>query len=86
MTAGLTAKWYPGGRAPEGEADPTYPDGQDINLDPGKAPACRTKLEYPARGVGSWRVDCQRCGAVAALFAAGRTDDPRSVRIGCKSG
>jgi hypothetical protein len=45
---------------------------------------CFVKLPYPAVRVGMWRVACETCGVSVVVTAAGRPDDPRSVRIPCQ--
>jgi hypothetical protein len=41
-------------------------------------------LEYPAPCVGKWIIKCDLCGIFAMVGAAGRPDDPHTVRLACK--
>jgi len=65
-------------------ANPSYPRGVDLDVSLG-ATSCHTALPYPAPGLGLWQVECQACGFRLACTAAGRRDDPRSLRIPCRS-
>jgi hypothetical protein len=42
-------------------------------------------LEYPAPCVGKWIVKCSVCVTLAIVSAAGRLDDPPTVRLACKT-
>ena len=64
--------------------DPDYPYGIAINLGRSRGPTCEAALPYPAPGVGTWFIVCERCGYSAAVTAAGRADDPTKVRVSCK--
>jgi len=64
--------------------DPRFPDGIDVDLSKGK-PFCRAELPYPAECCGVLLVNCESCGANAAITTAGRRDDPRSVKLPCKT-
>jgi hypothetical protein len=64
--------------------NPRYPDGIDVDLTGGASQFCKGKLPYPAECCGIWFVRCLECNANAAITAAGRTDDPRSVKLACK--
>jgi hypothetical protein len=79
----LHAKFIDAGRAPNSPPNPHYPHGIDVNVDlvVGK-PRCMMAL-FPAR-CGVWMVRCDLCGYVAAITAAGRIDDPRSVTLPCR--
>jgi hypothetical protein len=66
--------------------DPAYPQGMDVDMARGAKSACLAMLPYPAACCGVWMVECQICGLRAALTAAGRPDDPRSVKLACKQG
>ncbi len=66
--------------------DPAYPTGIDIDLTDGAKVACWAKLPYPAECCGVWLVRCRKCGSRNVITAAGRIDDPRSVKIPCKEG
>jgi hypothetical protein len=76
------------GRKATRPADPKYPRGFDLDLAAGFPPfqaCCRVDLPYPARSVGLYALSCGDCGFHAIVTAAGRADDPRSVRLPCKS-
>lgn len=64
------------------EPNPLYPDGIDVNTDQPE-PLCLVKLPYPAPECGYWFIKCATCGFTAAITAAGRVDDPRSVKLPC---
>jgi hypothetical protein len=65
--------------------NPQYPDGIDIDLRNGAKQGCETPLPYPAQCCGILLVRCSTCGASAAITTAGRADDPRSVKLACKT-
>lgn len=63
--------------------DPQYPNGMAIDgREPGK-PFCAVALAYPAPECGMWLINCITCGMSMAITAAGRPDDPVSVKIAC---
>jgi hypothetical protein len=66
------------------EPNPAYPDGVDADCSRGAERSCTAQLPYPAEGIGMHIVECTECGFRAAITAAGRADDPRSVTIPCK--
>jgi hypothetical protein len=68
-------------------ADPAYPNGiaLDCRTDDAR-PSCRFPLGYPAPECGHWIVCCDTCGVKIVATAAGRPDDPTSVRVNCKGG
>jgi hypothetical protein len=80
----MTVTWLDAGREPREKADPRYPDGIDLDISAGASMRCVTALPYPARGCGSWLVVCDTCELQIVVTAAGRRDDPRSVRMACK--
>ena len=63
--------------------NPDYPNGIDLDVSRGK-PGCSTDLPYPAPECGLWVVKCSVCGMSAGVTAAGRIDDPKSVKIPCR--
>lgn len=79
----LKVEWRGTGRKPQCQPNPAYPTGIDVDTAHGE-PSCRTAVTYPAPCIGAHIVRCRRCGASVAVTAAGRVDDPRSVRIPCK--
>lgn len=64
-------------------SNPKYPKGIDIDVSQGKQ-ACLTQLPYPAPECGIWEVRCPTCGMSVGVTAAGRIDDPRSLKMACK--
>lgn len=64
--------------------NPKYPDGVDVDLSIRGKAACLADLPYPAECCGVLLVRCTKCGASAAITTAGRTDDPRTVKLACK--
>jgi hypothetical protein len=84
--ADLTVVWDDHGREPKNAPDPAYPHGKDVFVGPGGTAACSIALPYPAPRCGLWIVRCGKCGMSIGVTAAGRPDDPRSVRIPCKLG
>lgn len=63
--------------------NPQYPDGIAID-GAGAGPACKVSLPYPAPECGMWMVECDECPLTIGISAAGRADDPISVRIACR--
>jgi hypothetical protein len=72
------------GREAKNPPDPAYPDGMDVDISKGASKACLVQLPYPAPRCGGMMVVCEECGMSAYLTVAGRADDPRSVKLGCK--
>ena len=82
----ITVTFHGAGRKAQFPPDPAYPEGRHLNID-GAASAGRTclvDLPYPAEECGLFIVRCEACGFSAAITAAGRPDDPRTVRLPCK--
>ena len=75
------------GRGPaQCASNPKYPEGIDVDVCLfGGAPACSFTLPYPAPECGHWDVVCTACRARTLVSAAGRPDDPRSVKVPCHS-
>lgn len=73
------------GRKPQCPPNPAHPLGIDVDISEGATRTCKATLPYPAAGCGAWMVKCLDCGYVAAVTAAGRVDDPRTVKFACKS-
>ncbi len=66
-------------------ANPDYPLGRELDTSrPGK-PYCIIPLPYPAPECGLWMVSCQQCEMTCAITAAGRPDDPISIKLTCLS-
>lgn len=77
-------KFKPSGRGKAQCApDPAYPEGKAVDI-AGNSPACLIKLPYPAPECGYWMIDCNACDLKFAITAAGRPDDPISVKVACK--
>lgn len=76
--------WIDRGFEPRLKPNPAYPTGIDLDLSDGSEPRCRSELPYPAKRVGFYQIECERCGKTALVTTAGRADDPRSVTLACK--
>ena len=81
--ADLKVEWIDRGREPQCPPNPDYPDGIDLDATWAGQKSCFTKLPYPAKRCGFYKVSCDRCGCVIAVTTAGRPDDPRSVKVPC---
>lgn len=68
---------------PQQPPDPRYPQGIDVQSAAPGLPSCKVDLPYPAPERLVWAITCRRCGYRAAVTAAGRLDDPRSVTLPC---
>lgn len=82
----LDVKWIDRGRKAQNPADPLFPNGKDVDISEGAAATCATDLPFPAPQCGVWIVSCPDCGLNVGVTAAGRLDDPRSVKLPCKLG
>jgi hypothetical protein len=80
----LDVSWHGTGRQPQCPPNPLYPNGRPLDV-AGDAPGCTVELAHPAPCVGSWLVVCPVCGLSVAITAAGRADDPSTVRLPCKT-
>lgn len=78
----LKVKWWDGGREPQCEPDPRYPNGMDVPAP--REPYCAAPLPYPAKRCGVYVVTCDACGMRVAVTTAGRVDDPRSIQVPCR--
>lgn len=81
----LHVVWIDSGFEPTCKPDPKYPHGVDLDLSKGQVRSCQTELAYPAKRCGHFMISCSACGIAAAVTTAGRPDDPRSVKLACKS-
>lgn len=72
-------------RQPQCAWNRDYPDGIDVDGTQGQTPACYTELPYPAECCGAWIVTCSVCRQHCLITAAGRVDDPRSLRLRCET-
>lgn len=82
MSENISVEWLTNGRKARCQPNPDYPGGIKVNL-AGDGIGCEKALPYPAPECGVWLVRCERCGASAAITAAGRTDDPKQVTLPC---
>jgi hypothetical protein len=79
-----TVKFVPSGRGKaQCPPDPDFPNGTAILAPPGVAVSCKVDLPYPAPECGWFEVECLKCGFTMVVTAAGRPDDPISVRLPC---
>lgn len=79
----IDVKWIDRFRDPTQPPNPEHPNGVDIDLSKGAREACLAELPYPAKRCGYYSVMCNRCGYSAVITTAGRSDDPRSVKLPC---
>ena len=77
--------WNDAGRDAVLPADPAFPAGIEVDISESAARCCTARLDYPAPRCGAWLIECQICGATAAVTAAGRADDPVSVKLPCST-
>ena len=75
--------WVDRGFEPQHPPNPAYPNGVDCDLS-GGGPYCETPLPYPAARCGDYVVRCNRCSWLGIVSTAGRTDDPRSLKVPCR--
>jgi hypothetical protein len=81
----LKVTWIDAGKEPQVKSNPQFPRGADLDT-AGKAKrTCNTALQYPAPRCGYHLVECSRCGLKVGVTTAGRPDDPRSIRVACKT-
>lgn len=80
----IKVRWIDRHRRPQCAPNPAYPDGIDIDVSNGAKQACLVELPHPARRVGLYVLKCDECGQTAAITTAGRPDDPRSAKLGCR--
>lgn len=64
--------------------NPDYPDGIDVDASVHGQESCMTPLPYPGVCVGTHCIECKICGTRVGVTAAGRPDDPRSIRVPCR--
>lgn len=83
MSRHISVDWVDKGFESRIDPNPDFPEGQDVDCSEGFMPACRTDLPYPAERCGMFVVSCKRCGQRIAVTTAGRTDDPRSLKMRC---
>jgi hypothetical protein len=85
VTQAFKIEWRDTGKEPKMPPNPKYPDGIDLDITAGQTPACTVTLPYPAKRIGHYRVECKICGFSVACTTAGRPDDPRSIKMPCRS-
>lgn len=81
---GFKINWVDREREAECAPNPAFPNGIDLDCSKGQAATCAVSLPYPAKRCGVYVVECEACGIRVACTTAGRPDDPRSIKIGCK--
>ena len=81
----LHATWIDREREPQCAPNPAYPMGVDLDVSDGAKQTCSMSLPYPAERCGVYVVECDVCGLRIAATTAGRPDDPRSIKLACKS-
>jgi len=64
--------------------NPEYPNGIALDVSKPGAPSCLVELPYPAPECGAWIVRCKECAMSVAVTAAGRPDDPISLKMECQ--
>lgn len=84
MEQAFKVEFLDSGREPKCAPNPRYPSGMDVDLSHGATPVCVAQLPYPAPRCGAYVVECEKCGLRVGLTVAGRTDDPRTVKLPCK--
>lgn len=77
-------EWIDGGREPQCEPDPRWPNGMVIDISIPDWPSCRIELPYPSPRCGTLMIDCEVCRVRISLTTAGRADDPREITIPCR--
>ena len=63
--------------------NPDYPNGVAVPAPNGVPVSCKVELPYPAPECGHHKIECLTCGFILVVTAAGRPDDPISVRLPC---
>ncbi len=80
-----SVEFLPSGRGKaQCPSDPAYPHGLEIDATKPGQKACCVELPYPAPECGVWMIACSDCHLHVAVTAAGRPDDPNSIKIPCK--
>ena len=84
MKTALFASWHGTGRTAQCPPDPAFPNGRPIDLRRSdNQEFCEIELQHPAPECGMWIVECVKCGKKIGLTAAGRPDDPSTIKVGC---
>lgn len=80
----FSVEWRDAGKEPKCAPNPAFPLGIDLDVSDGAELACVTSLPYPAKRIGAFVIRCDVCGMSVGCTTAGRSDDPRSIKIPCK--
>lgn len=84
MKNAFEVKFVPTGRGKAQCApNPEYPKGIALDCSGEEHNSCVFALPYPAPECGMFVVTCNLCKMTAAITAAGRVDDPISVKLAC---
>jgi hypothetical protein len=75
--------WHDAMREPQHKPNPAYPNGIDIDYTNPEEKKCFVPLPYPAKRIGYYLIKCRICDMTVTVTTAGRSDDPRSVKIPC---
>lgn len=81
----IIVTWLTKNRKAQCPPDANFPNGKDIDI-AGDFPSCQVDIPYPAPECGTWIVKCAACGLSIGVTAAGRPDDPKSIKIACRGG
>lgn len=84
MSSNIKVAWVGNGRKAQCSPNPEYPEGVEVDISAGAKASCRVDLPYPAPECGVWTIKCEDCGLFTAVTAAGRPDDPISLRVPCR--
>lgn len=85
MEQPISVDWIDSGREPKCAPNPAYPNGIDLDCSGNARATCTVELKpYPTPRCGYFIVRCETCGQSVAITTAGRPDDPKSVKIGCR--
>lgn len=79
----IEVTWRGYGRKATQPANPAFPQGIAVEAPRGALVTCLAKLRYPAPECGVWVLHCPVCDFRMIVTAAGRTDDPVSVKVPC---
>lgn len=80
----MSVTFMPSGRGKaQCSPDPDYPNGKSLDIAAG-GPSCMFDLPYPAPECGAFVVQCDTCEMRIAVTAAGRPDDPVSIKVPCQ--
>lgn len=76
--------WVDSGREPQCPPNPAFPNGVVSDISGGAENTCDVSLPYPAKRCGQYVIKCGCCKSLTIVTTAGRPDDPKLVRLGCK--